>query len=136
MLSADAKKSALGKSIDVSIKETWIRRNDKRFAALRRVERHVRGVPLPLLTIWCPTGVDATSVRIKKRFVVWLSPELEKKPQSYVNFVVAHEIAHWYLGHVTRKQYHGVPNYQTELTADGLARAWGFHGESTEHLPA
>ncbi len=135
-LSDDEKTSALGKSIDRSIQETFIRRYDKRFAALRRVERHVRQVPLPLLTIWCPTGVDGTSVRMKNRFVVWLSPSLENRPQSYVNFVVAHEIAHWYLGHVTRRQYSRVPNYQIEFPADGLARAWGFHGESTEHIPA
>src|SRR5580704_15158993 len=108
MLSADAKKSALGKSIDASITETWIRRNDKRFAALRRVERHVRGVPLPLLTIWAPSDADATTVRINKRIVILLSPTLEMKPQSYVNVVVAHEIAHVYLGHLQTK-YYGVP---------------------------
>ncbi len=127
-LTPEAKVSALGKSIDMSIKETWIRVRDKRFAALRRVERHVRCVPLPPLTIWVPSVADATSVRIiEKRIVVLLSPELERHPQSYVNGVVAHEIAHVYLGHVTRRRYFGgVLAERAEPQADALAKAWGF----------
>jgi len=126
-LTPEAETSSFGKSIALSIKGGFIRFSwDKRFAALRRVERHVRGVELPSITIYVPhTNASSVPTRSLQTIFIYLSPDLEKKPQTYVNGVVAHEIAHVVLGH-HQERFCGVLTDQMEPAADALAEIWGF----------
>lgn len=56
--------------------------------------------------------------------MLYLSPELESRPQAYVNSTVAHEFAHAILGH------NGIISaedpYQHEREADTLIATWGY----------
>jgi len=56
--------------------------------------------------------------------MLYLSPELENRPQAYVNSTVAHEFAHAILNHDERIS----PDdpYQHERDADTLITMWGY----------
>jgi hypothetical protein len=67
---------------------------------------------------------------------VYLSPELENKrvKQADVDFTVAHELAHVYLGHhqINNRDVRAIKttdtylNCQPEQKADALVKSWGF----------
>jgi hypothetical protein len=54
--------------------------------------------------------------------LIYLSPDLEQQPQEEVNFTIAHELAHAFLGHQHIKR--NTPSIEDE--ADALAVKWGF----------
>jgi IrrE N-terminal-like domain len=92
---------------------------------------------LPPLVVFAPSAAKLGEVKpfgLGERLLLYLSPRLEAKPQSEVDFTVAHEFAHVSLGHqqpgATRvppdtvvQSHEDVPS---EQDADRLAESWGF----------
>jgi Zn-dependent peptidase ImmA (M78 family) len=59
---------------------------------------------------------------VQAKTLIYLSPDLESQPQEEVDFTIAHEFAHAYLGHEQAAR-----NASTiEDEADALAVSWGF----------
>ena len=57
---------------------------------------------LPPLVVFAPSAAklgEFKPFRLGDRLLLYLSPRLEAKPQSEVDFTVAHEFAHILLGH-------------------------------------
>lgn len=69
-----------------------------------------------------------------KGVVVYLAPTLELDSQRVVDYTIAHELAHVFLGHhrldnTALQLQLSVPQYEdrpVEIAADALALKWGF----------
>jgi hypothetical protein len=92
--------------------------------------------PSPAHLGWALEFVQQPSTSKHSSAFIYLSPELESKPQRRVNSCVAHEVAHVVLGHYKLNGNH-TPT-QTDLKqmnpgrlskerqADRLIRQWGY----------
>jgi hypothetical protein len=61
--------------------------------------------------------------------LIYLAPELEQCPQPEVDFTVAHEFAHVYLGKYGAIEAEDDADYyrqKAEMTADELVADWGY----------
>lgn len=108
----------------------------KAFLTLAR--RLPKQVELPNIVILAPDpghyGVALRHLGEGPDCLIYLSPELEKLSQSEVDFTVAHEIVHAYLGHYTHEESIITEEYsertyleqKNEVAADELVVAWGY----------
>jgi hypothetical protein len=121
----------------------------KTIAAMRKLsERIPEDVldNLPPLTVFAPSAVLLGHVLphgTGDSLFVYLSPRLESKSQTEVDFTVAHEFAHVVLGHYMPGatnhppgvvvQGHG--DVPSEKDADRLAESWGFKSAQKRKKP-
>jgi hypothetical protein len=92
---------------------------------------------LPPLVVFAPSAAKLGEVKpfgLGDRLLLYLSPRLEAKPQSEVDFTVAHEFAHVSLGHhrpdgttvPSDAIVHSHEDVPSEQETDRLAESWGF----------
>jgi len=83
--------------------------------------------PHPRTPAFCTYGTKAEAI-------IYLDYSLEKKPQTEVDFSVAHEFAHALKGHFRKENMVLTPeqvkagylNWNVEVEADELAATWGY----------
>lgn len=91
----------------------------------------------PSPTLWgeiLPWHTPANLPVAMKTFFIYLSPELEKRPQVWVNATVAHEMAHAVLGHgehASARDARKGGSYWKEKAADELIEKWGYHATNS-----
>lgn len=112
----------------------------KTIAAMRKISERVPDDVLdnlPPLTVFAPSAAPLGRVLPcgpGDSIFVYLSPRLESKSQTEVDFTVAHEFAHIILGHnkpgattlpsdAVAQSHESTPS---EQEADRLAESWGF----------
>jgi hypothetical protein len=107
----------------------------KRWSNCLNALRKMPGTNLPPLVVFAPSAAKLGEVKpfgLGDRLLLYLSPRLEAKPQSEVDFTVAHESAHILLGHQRPGATTAPPDVQShedapsEQNADRLAESWGF----------
>lgn len=109
----------------------------------KRLPKAVRD-SLPPLAVYAPspltwgellTTCDLVTALRTKRGLIYLTPELEKRSQAFVDETVAHEFAHVVLGHNSKtyrakaKEYG--PHWR-EREADLLIEEWGYTATNTD----
>jgi hypothetical protein len=84
---------------------------------------------LPTFSIFAPDSQTFGSLlHTMHPIVIYLAPALEEKPQAEVDFTVAHEFAHLYLGHHEHEEgeFRLYLEEPTEVSADELVVRWGY----------
>ncbi len=66
-------------------------------------------------------------IRAKKKGMILFTEAIWKKSQTFISFIIAHEVAHACLGHVGGNDVHTEKSLKKqEKEADKLAIKWGF----------
>lgn len=66
---------------------------------------------------------EVTEIRIKHPLIILNFAVMKNKPEMHIQSTIAHEIAHFYLGH---KSIDAKDRVKQEKEADDLAVEWGF----------
>jgi len=109
---------------------------DERPKTLEALKHLVERVPedvlfdLPVsLTVFAPSALGMALKTVTGGAMIYLAPELEKSPQLEVDFIVAHEFAHVYLGDygpIEAEKDVDFYHQKAEMTADELVASWGY----------